>query len=129
MEYATLNDTLILRFPELASLFEEQFNLWGEEDIPPHCFYGDTLNGYVTELLRKNNDSQQIKKVFHFYEEMANSDDAEVRNLLQVTLLEYLWDEELIYKNALENMQPKTRTINSGIGAYMKMPVSNNQTM
>ena len=124
IDYATLNDTLILRFSELTSLFEEQAKLWGGDVIPPHCFYGDTLNYYVTELLRENSDSQQIKKVFQFYEEMANSEDVEVRNLLQVTLLEYLWDEEIVFRNALENMQPKTRIINSAIGAYLNVPLS-----
>jgi len=124
MNYDAVNEHLMTRFPELTLLFKEQINLWGEENILPHCFYGDTLNYYVTELLRKNSDSQQIKKVFQFYEEMASSDDVEVRNLLQVTLLEYLWDEEIVFKNALENMQPKTRIINSEIGAYLKTPVA-----
>jgi len=113
----------MMRFPELSILFEEQSKRWGEDVIPPHCFYGDTLNYYVTELLRENSDRQQIKKVFQFYEEMASSEDVEVRNLLQVTLLEYLWDEELVFRNALENMQLKTRIINSDIGAYLKIPV------
>lgn len=83
-------------------------------------FYGNTLNYYVTELLRENSDCQQIRKVFPFYEEMASSEDVEVKNLLQITLLEYLWDEKLVFRNALENMQLKTRIMNSDIGAYLK---------
>lgn len=125
IDYNTLNDVLISQFPELILLIKEQIRLWNSENIPSHCFYGDILNNYVAELLRENNDSQQIKKVFQFYEEMACSYDSQVRNLLQVTLLEYLWDEELVYTNALENMQPKTRIINSKIGAYLKVPIAN----
>ena len=123
MTYKTINDSLISNFPELASLYKEQFDSWNSKDIPQHCFLGDILNSYVTGLLRENNDKQQIEKIFKFYEEMANSDDEEIKNLLQVTLLEYLWDEELIFKNALEYMQTKTREINNKIGSYLRAPV------
>ena len=123
LNYDTVNECLMMRFPELTILFEEQISLWGEDNLLPHCFYAYTLNKYVTELLRENSDSQQIKKIFQFYEEMASSEDVEVRNLLQVTLLEYLWDEEIVFRNALQHMQPKTRIINSDIGAYLKIPV------
>ena len=122
MNYASINEALMSRFPELDLLFKEQIEFWEGEDMPPHCFMGDVLNKYVTELLRKNSDAQQIKKIFQFYEEMASSDDWLVRNLLQVTLLEYLWDEDYVFKNALENMQPKTRIMNDEIGAYLRMP-------
>ena len=119
---ATINDILIKRFPELKSFFEEQFNFWGEEDIPPHCFYGDVLNGYVTELLREGNDEEQIKKVFSYYEEMADCNDDYVKNLLQVTLLEYLWDEKTVFDRAHKYMQPKTREINNNIKDFLNEP-------
>jgi len=114
----------MIRFPELTSLCEEQINLWGSKDIPPHCFLGDVLNGYITELLRINSDKQQINKIFKFYEEMANSNDEYIKNLLQVTLLEYLWDEDMVFNNALKYMQLKTKEINREIALYLKPPLS-----
>ena len=122
MNLNTINNILISKFPELALLFKEQFDLWGN-NIHPHCFTGDVLNNYVTGLLLENNNKQQIKKIFDFYEEMACCDDLEVRNLLQVTLLEYLWDNERVFNKALDYMQPKTREINNLISSYLKLPV------
>jgi len=122
MSYDTINDDLILEFPELSILFEEQFISWAGNDIPSHCFFGDSLNSYVTELLRRNNDREQIEKVFRFYERLACSDDEKVKDLLQVTLLEYLWDEKTVYENALCYMLPETYKMNSAIGSYLRIP-------
>jgi len=122
MNYETINSALMHKFPELAPRFEEQFNAWNSKDIPAHCFLGDSLNVYLVELLRKNHDKNQIKKIFEFYECLAYSEDERVRDLLQVTLLEYLWDEKVVYENALQYMLPKTFQINSSIGAYIRMP-------
>lgn len=123
MNYDSINRDLILGFPELATLFEEQFKYWGSTDIPSHCFFGDSLNHYLTELLRNNNDRNQIEKVFKFYERLACSDDEKVRDLLQVTLLEHLWDERSVYENALDYMLPKTHELNSTISSYLRMPL------
>jgi len=123
MNYDTINDIFLLRFPELDSLFKEKYEAWGEEDIPQHCFLGDVLNYYLTVLLRENTDKHQIKKIFSFYEEMAACDDVHVRDLLQVTLLEYLWDEKTVFTNALNYMQPKTHVINDAIRSYIREPV------
>jgi len=113
---------LISEFPELSSLAEEQFNLWGGAGIPSHCFYGNILNSYVADILRENNNRKQIEKIFKFYEKMASSDDEDIRNLLQVTLLEYLWDEETVFKNAIGYMLTETRAINDTISAYLNLP-------
>jgi len=120
MNYSSINDDLMQRFPELESLFQEQFEFWKGSDIPPHCFCADALNRYVTELLREDINQQQIEKIFEFYEELASCDDENVRNLLQVSLLEYLWDEEFVYKNALTHMLPNTRIINNEIASYLR---------
>jgi len=120
MNYSSINDDLVQRFPELEPLFQEQFESWKERDIPPHCFCADALNRYVTELLREDINQQQIEKIFEFYEELASCEDEDVRNLLQVSLLEYLWDKEFVYKNALKNMLPNTRAINSEIASYLR---------
>jgi len=122
INYNTLNDIFMLRFSELTSFFKEQFDFWESDNIPQHCFLGDILNSYVTELLRKNNNKQQIEKVFEFYEEMANSNDWYVKNLLQVTLLEYLWDEKIIFERAVEYMLPETKKINALIVEYLREP-------
>jgi len=120
LKYNSINDNFMRRFPELELLFQEQLKWWEGSELPAHCFLGNVLNDYVSALLRENTNKQQIEKIFFFYEELAASDDSETRNLLQVTLLEYLWGEDLVRKNALEYMQPKTRAINSKIMFYLR---------
>jgi hypothetical protein len=89
MEYSELNKMLMLHFPEFQSLYKEQLDFW-KEPPPQHCFYGAVLNEFVVNLLLENQDVVMISKVFDFYEELAQSEDVEVNNLLQVTLLEYV---------------------------------------
>ena len=122
MKYATLVEDFMIRFPELDPLFQEELQFYEGKEMLPHCFLGDVLNCYVTELLRKNTDQQQIQKIFNFYEELASSGDWNVSNLLQVTLLEYLWDEKPVYKNALKYMLPNTRSFNNAIARYLEEP-------
>lgn len=53
---------------------------------------------------------------------MAKSPDMEVKNLLQVTLLEYLWDNSITYNNAISHMLPDTKKISDQIGEYFGRP-------
>jgi len=58
MTYKTVNDIFISKFPELAPLIEEQFNLLGHENISPYILlpyvlaYQKTCQS-VIETLRK----------------------------------------------------------------------------
>jgi hypothetical protein len=107
------------RFPELQKRIDAMKVSWGEEPIPPHCLFGDVFDAYLVSLLKENKEQKQIRKIFDFYEELAEFGDAEVRNLLQVTLLEYLWDDAVVYWNARSYMGEKTLLINQEIGAYL----------
>ncbi|MBR6665644.1 MAG: hypothetical protein IKL22_08030 [Lachnospiraceae bacterium] len=56
------------------------------------------------------------------YEDFAVYGDEETQNLLQVTLLEYLWDEKVTYERALELMGDGTREIWEYIYKYIRIP-------
>ena len=123
MKYEELNGLLGERFPFLESSIQEvvEYNDW-IDSVGSHVLYGDVLNRYVTELLRENKEKDTIKQIFEFYEELAESEDREVRNLLKVTLLEYLWDEKIVYDRMKQYMLPATREINKTIGVYLREP-------
>jgi hypothetical protein len=122
MKYTELNDTLMHKFPELKERWENDFAYWKNDKPPEHVFYGMVLNGFVADLLVENSDLGMLKKVFAFYEAMAHSDDPDVVNVLQVTLLEYLWDDKTVYDNAKQYMLPKTLLINENIKEYLYEP-------
>jgi hypothetical protein len=122
MNYDNMKEILIAKFPQLKEKctgWPEHFDYISESG--PHVVYGDLLNSYVADLLRENKDIETIKKVFDFYEEMAICEDNRVRNVLQVTLLEYLWDEKTTYENALKYMGNETAKINKEIW-YLTIP-------
>ena len=121
--YETINEMLLNNFPEFKEEYDHEMDIVDCYKPGPHVLYGNVLNNYVTELLRENKNYEMIRRIFDFYEEMAKSQDEEVNNLLQVTLLEYLWDEKEIYIRALNYMLPATRRVNACIKEYLNEPV------
>lgn len=95
----------------------------GNADLP-HCLLGDFFNPLLTEILKSPDYSENslTAKIFDFYEQLAEYGDDEVKNLLQVTLLEYLWDDYTVYTRAIEMMGECTKSINKEIEKYLCFP-------
>ena len=93
-------DKLISQFNGLQALLE--FNTVQESgEILGHCLFADALNGPLEELLINDSDVDRIKKYVAFIEDMyANGDDA-VKNIVEVSLIEYY---ALGYTNCLNNL-------------------------
>ncbi|MBD5160313.1 MAG: hypothetical protein HDT23_08765 [Ruminococcus sp.] len=98
-------------------------NEWSGENLP-HCLFGNILNPLVTGLLKQEDyrNNNLLERIFRMYEELAEYGDTETKNLLQVTLLEYLWDEYIIYSRSYELMGQNTRIINGYISDYLNIP-------
>ena len=123
MKYHQLNDILLQEFPNLSSHIDEEYSFYGSQKPGPHTLYSSVLSPFVEELLHEGNQREaEIRKVFAFYEKLALCEDADVQDLLQVTLLEALWDNRRLYDCAREYMLPKTREINERIYEYMNIP-------
>lgn len=122
MNYEDLNIELSKQFPMLKWLVEMEMDTFDCYLPGPHVLYSNVLNPYVKRLLEEEKDLHAIRQVFSFFELLACSEDEEVRNLLQVTLLEALWEDKLIYDRALQYMHSSTKILNSTIGDYLKAP-------
>jgi hypothetical protein len=120
--YFNMKVILLSEFPELIERYIEVSDSYDFLELGPHVVYGDLLNRYVADLLRENKDLKAIKKIFDFYERMATCEDEKVRNVLEVTLLEYLWDEKITYENALKYMEEETVKIFKGLNVYLRVP-------
>jgi len=122
MTYDNINPVLLEKLPELAREFEEEHDYWEGEKVPSHILYEKVLNhsGFMANLLLQDCDTMLIERVFDFFEEMANCDDEEVRNLLQVTILEYLWSDYEMLSCAHKYMHARTRKICDEIQAYFR---------
>ena len=72
--------------------------------------------------MSERQDNVKIKKVFVFLEDMATSEDLEVKNLLQVTVLEYLRSWYLLQRESEKFMQPETRKMFDTVKSYLEEP-------
>lgn len=115
-------DFLCGRFPELKKQIISE-NEWLGENLP-HCLFGNILNPLVIGLLKQDvyKSDNLLERIFAMYEDFAEYGDTETKNLLQVTLLEYLWDEYITYSRALELMGRHTKDINKNIADYLSVP-------
>ncbi len=123
INYIDLNSEFLAhRFPEFEEEIQKQEEWLGE--FLPHCIFGDVLNEKVADLLKKEDYLQNgmLQRTFRMYEDFAVQGDEETQNLLEVTLLEYLWDEKVTYDRALELMGDDTKRVWDHIQGYLKIP-------
>ena len=96
IEYKELNpDFIINRFPELKDQVLEEIE--GFDEFLPHVVFGNIFNPLTVKLLKQNDYklNNQLRRIFDMYDYFATYGDDDTVNLLEVTLLEYLWDEKI----------------------------------
>ena len=133
--YSDMTAALLLsRFPELNVRITAEI----ESDGLLHCLFGHVLvpvlrgyfdkydfSGVKTNRQKKfalKDADPLVLRIFEFYEELAASDDPEVQNLLQVSLLEPLYDKKQTYSGALLFMGDKTRAVYDNCAEYLNIP-------
>lgn len=115
IKYHEAVEELEQRFPEIEYPldFEENYR-----DLA-YIVYEDIFNKFIIKMFREDNE-ELLLRIFDYMEEMASSDDIEVRNLLQVGILEELWSERLTFNRARKYMWPKTRELYEGLITYLR---------
>lgn len=113
-------ERLLLTIPEIKQAYQKEIEWWSDETPGLHNILGNIMNPFVTNLLRRSaNNDALIKRIFTFYEDMAISNDEYVRNVLQVTLLEYLGDDKQILETALRYMGTNTKKLSDDIERHL----------
>lgn len=122
IRYTDLNEKFITdRFPELAELVSIETE--GFDEFLPHVVFANVFNGLAVSFLKLDSykQSDTLKRIFDMYEELASQGDEDTRDLVQVTLLEYLWDESITYERAKKLMGESTQELWAQID-YLKAP-------
>lgn len=79
--------------------------------------YGEVLETVVIEdifiplilnLLSENREQQLLENIFKYFEEIVNSDDLHLINVLSITVLEMLGNDKAILETAKQYMGTKT---------------------
>ena len=88
----------IEEFPEYNKAYHEHMNDYGK--VLGHVFFGDAINETLTVLLKKNEDINAIQRYINFINYMYKIGDDAVKNIVIVTILEYLGDDKQVLSNA-----------------------------
>ncbi len=115
MKYDELTNLLIKEIVELKSVYEQELEWWDGQSPGAHNIFGDVLNPYLIELLNENREKTKLKKIFKFLEEMANSEDELLKEVLACTVLERLGDDKAILEIAKRYMGESSRKISCEI--------------
>jgi len=123
MRYCQLTSGYLVDvFPEFVKETAAQMTFLEEE--LPHCLYPAVLipflKGYFKAPDQKNDGL--VERIFDFFEDLAANGDIETKNLLQVSLLEPLWDYKESYSGAVGFMRTGTKAIFDSISVYLNKP-------
>ena len=105
------------RFPEFRVAYQKHLEDYGE--ILGHVFF-NVLHRALVPLLRLNEDREKIGQYIEFLENMYANGDEDVRNIVEVTILEVLGDDETVLRNAFlyfsENLMTAAQAVEKGWG-------------
>lgn len=113
--YSAIADTMLETFPEVREQYAKEI-LWisdtfqGQETKGQSLYFDRCFCDFLGRLLAAEDpDNSRLERVFGFLENMASSDDADVRDLLQVTVLEYLRSWHILQHRSQKLMLPETK--------------------
>ena len=126
--YSKIVGTMLETFPEVREQYAKELR-WisdtfqGQKTGGQSLYFDRCFCDFLGRLLAaESTDNRQLERVFDFLENMASSDDADVRDLLQVTVLEYLRSWHILQRNSEMLMQPETKKIFNKVKQYLGEP-------
>jgi hypothetical protein len=113
LDYAHVSQRLIDRVPVLAARCLAEFPNWSDTTNPPgsHAVFGLVVLPCLLEELKKEGDDQVLRRLFDFFEEMAQAKDPKVVNLLKLEIITPLIRNPVALKKAAKHMESQTRKL------------------
>lgn len=102
MDKEEFADDLLRLFPDKANSFAEHYKDYGE--LLGHIFFASEISEPLILLMHRNHDTEKIKIYCAFIEKMWSHGTADVQNIVEVTILERLSDEENVWFRFGENI-------------------------
>ena len=91
-------EVFIKKFPEYRTVLEEHYRDYGE--LLGHVFFGDVIDQQLFNLLKTNCDKERIIILFDFINVFYLQGDDDCKNIVIVTILEYLGDDSEVLNQA-----------------------------
>ena len=115
LRFELIREALLSTFPELWDRIERTFgSYYNPENETPEAYpiFEDVVKKAMFELLESSLDDALLARLFHFFEDMANSSDPNVsRDLLGITILEPLVYKRESLRRAWNYMGPKLKEL------------------
>ena len=112
--YKDIEKILLSRFPELKERMQEVFgSSYVLEVETPQAYpvFEDVLQGFLLELIDDGRNVALTQRIFDFLEEMANSTDSNVADLLGIAILEPLVFRRESVRRAWPYMGERTKEL------------------
>jgi len=112
--YRGIEKLLLAKLPELRGLLEKTFGAYYnlKSEMPEaYPVFEDVLQEFLFDLLDLGGDDPSLPRIFTFLEEMANSSDRDVTDLLGITILEPLVSDRYRISRAWAYMGGKTKEL------------------
>lgn len=123
IDYNELTSKYLLKqFPEFEKEISKQMAFLDEE--LPHCIYANIIDPFLINYFKAPDRANEllVQRIFDFFDDLAQNGDEESKNLLQVSLLEPLYDTKESYYGALKLMTAETKEIFDSISEYVNKP-------
>ena len=89
-------NAFLTAFPQHAKALKTHIADYGK--LLPHIFYAETISEPLIQLLAETDDRPAAKKYCAFIEFMWSAGDESVKNVVDVTILERLSDDRVVWK-------------------------------
>ena len=118
--YENMNQRLVEVLPERQEAYEGLLEWWGDEEPGQHVVYGDLINPWLFDLLDEPIDEELFGRIFGLMEELANHEERHVREVVVVTILEYLLHDDAKHERARAYMGPTTLNYSRQVEKHWK---------
>lgn len=123
MDKEALRKHLLTISPKIREDYKEKIFKNGMDEYY-HIIFGDVLTPRIIFLLDSSNltneEKKELKRICLLLEQMANSENTDVRNILAVSVLEVLIDEQRWIKQLANKVGPQTRKIMSDMNKFWR---------
>jgi hypothetical protein len=112
--YENFLSIIIEKFPFLKNFYREE-----EAEIGLYAIMGNFTINFIKLICESEENSELLRDIFLFFEDMATSNDEYIKDLLMYSTLEMIGDDKNILKTAKSYMGNETLFLSNKIEDFL----------